>query len=258
MRAAVRGFDAGERHEVGRSCTGGHRRDRGARGRRRCPRPPEPRPSRSRSSATRPTALCDADCSLREAVIAANAAAGADVIALPAGTLTLSIAGVAEQAAATGDLDILAAGGTVTVRGAGVAATTIDANQVDRVFEVLAGARLELADLTVSDGHRERLGRARRHRRAGREPRHRARGADAAPRGRLGRLRRRRRRRHGRRLGVPRQRRGSGIRRRDVRRLGAVSERHLHGDRDPHGVHREPREPSAAPGSTSTTTHGSR
>lgn len=95
---------------------------------------------------------CDADCSLREAVIAANAAAGDDVVQLPSGTLTLSIAGQNEQAAATGDLDVLASGGTVAVRGAGAPATTIDADQVDRVFEVRARARLVLADLTITDG----------------------------------------------------------------------------------------------------------
>ena len=34
---------------------------------------------------------CDADCSLREAVIAANAAAGADTIVLPTGTFLLTL-----------------------------------------------------------------------------------------------------------------------------------------------------------------------
>ena len=49
---------------------------------------------------------CDADCSLREAIVAANAAGGADTITLPAGTYTLVIAGMGEDASATGDLDI--------------------------------------------------------------------------------------------------------------------------------------------------------
>ena len=35
---------------------------------------------------------CDADCSLRESVVAANAAVGADTITVPAGTYLLSIA----------------------------------------------------------------------------------------------------------------------------------------------------------------------
>src|SRR5690349_19345257 len=44
--------------------------------------------------------------SLRSAIIAANAHAGADTILLPAGTYTLTISGNNENAAATGDLDI--------------------------------------------------------------------------------------------------------------------------------------------------------
>lgn len=46
------------------------------------------------------------DCSLREAVIAANATPGLDIISLPAGTYTLSIPGAEEDFAATGDLDV--------------------------------------------------------------------------------------------------------------------------------------------------------
>src|SRR5207253_7588365 len=51
-------------------------------------------------------------CSLRDAVIAANASPGADIITLPAGTYTLTIGGRGENAAATGDLDIT---GPVTI-----------------------------------------------------------------------------------------------------------------------------------------------
>ncbi|MBZ0253173.1 MAG: CSLREA domain-containing protein, partial [Candidatus Methylomirabilis sp.] len=52
---------------------------------------------------------CDGDCSLREAVIAANAAPGADVIQIPAGDYSLTIVNVfdePEDASATGDLDV--------------------------------------------------------------------------------------------------------------------------------------------------------
>jgi CSLREA domain-containing protein len=49
---------------------------------------------------------CDADCSLCEAVIAANANPGADDIALPAGNYVLTIGGVGEDTGATGDLDL--------------------------------------------------------------------------------------------------------------------------------------------------------
>ena len=41
--------------------------------------------------------VCGADCSLREAIGAANALPGADVITLPAGTYTLSIVGAGED-----------------------------------------------------------------------------------------------------------------------------------------------------------------
>src|SRR3954470_19895017 len=79
---------------------------------------------------------CDSDCSLREAIVAANGSPGADVITLPAGTYTLTIGGAGEDAAATGDLDITDG---VTVNGAGAATTTIDGGAIDRVLHVLAG-----------------------------------------------------------------------------------------------------------------------
>src|ERR1017187_8246286 len=46
------------------------------------------------------------DCTFREAVIKANANAGADTIMLPAGTITLTITGQGEGLAATGDVDV--------------------------------------------------------------------------------------------------------------------------------------------------------
>src|SRR5215213_6157793 len=49
---------------------------------------------------------CDSDCSLREAVLAANAADGPDFIVLGAGIYSLSLAGAGEDLGATGDLDI--------------------------------------------------------------------------------------------------------------------------------------------------------
>ena len=60
---------------------------------------------------------CDSDCSLREAIVAANAAADADTINVPAGAYTLTIAGMLEDAGATGDLDITE---SVTITGAGL------------------------------------------------------------------------------------------------------------------------------------------
>src|SRR5262245_1907614 len=57
------------------------------------------------------------NCTLREAVIAANtdaavdacaAGSGADVITVPAGTYVLTLVGAGEDGAATGDLDLTA------------------------------------------------------------------------------------------------------------------------------------------------------
>src|SRR5262245_53166430 len=79
---------------------------------------------------------CNADCSLREAIIAANANANtSDIINIPAGTYTLTRAGANENAASTGDLDIL---GPVSIVGAGAATTivqagTTNANGIDKV-----------------------------------------------------------------------------------------------------------------------------
>jgi len=59
----------------------------------------------------------DGNCTLREAIIAANtdaavdacpAGSGADVVVVPAGTYTLTLIGADEDAAATGDLDVTA------------------------------------------------------------------------------------------------------------------------------------------------------
>ena len=91
---------------------------------------------------------CDADCSLREAVAAANADPGADTIVLGPGVFTLSRPGRGEDAASLGDLDLL---GVVRIRGAGAAQTIVDGGGEDRVFDVHAG-EAEITDLTVRGG----------------------------------------------------------------------------------------------------------
>ena len=92
---------------------------------------------------------CDADCSLREAIVAANAAGGADTIDLPAGTYTLSIAGAGEDAAATGDLDIT---DDLTITGVGSGTTIIDAAMIDRVFHVLSAATVDIVGVAMENG----------------------------------------------------------------------------------------------------------
>jgi len=78
---------------------------------------------------------CDSDCSLREAIIAANAASGLDVISLPSGTYSLTIVGGGEDSAASGDLDVT---DNLEIDGAGLANTAIEVGAGnDRVFDVI-------------------------------------------------------------------------------------------------------------------------
>ena len=92
-------------------------------------------------------------CTLRAAVMEANALDGDDTITLPAGTYTLTIAGTGENAAATGDLDIADLANKVTITGAGAASTIIDGGGIDRVFQVLGLSTLELSGVTVTNGN---------------------------------------------------------------------------------------------------------
>lgn len=97
------------------------------------------------------------NCSLREAIIAANingpvdgcpAGSGADTIILPAGIYVLTIPGTGEDTAGlTGDLDIV---DDLTIQGAGKAVTIISGNGIDRVFDIFDPA--QISDVTISDG----------------------------------------------------------------------------------------------------------
>lgn len=84
----------------------------------------------------------DGDCSLREAIRATNldqavdgcpAGNGADTILVPQGTYAFALPGVDEDEALTGDLDIRE---DLTIVGAGRRHTIIDANGLDRVFQI--------------------------------------------------------------------------------------------------------------------------
>ena len=93
------------------------------------------------------------DCSLREAVIAANAYPGPNTIILPAGVYTLSLPGANEFAAATGDLNI---NGDLTLQGATSATsviTTTGAAFGDRVFQIAPSTTMTVSDVTVSGGY---------------------------------------------------------------------------------------------------------
>ncbi|MEX1253945.1 MAG: CSLREA domain-containing protein [Dehalococcoidia bacterium] len=107
----------------------------------------------------------DGDCSLREAIVAANtdapvdacpAGAGTDRVQLPAGTYNLTIAGTGEDAAQTGDLDIndhlLILGESTATPGT----TIVDGGGLDRVFDVgpavVGPIQMEIAGVTVRNG----------------------------------------------------------------------------------------------------------
>jgi CSLREA domain-containing protein len=96
---------------------------------------------------------CDSDCSLREAIIAANDADGPDVITLPAGTFTLTISGTNENGGATGDLDIT---DSLTITGVGPAATIIDGGDLDRVLDIndplFQGISVHISGVTIQHG----------------------------------------------------------------------------------------------------------
>lgn len=93
---------------------------------------------------------CDADCSLREAVVAANALAGADTIVLPAGNYVLTLADTDENLAANGDLDITDA---VTISGPSAGTTFIDGNNTTRVLHVLTSAPVDVLGVTIRNGN---------------------------------------------------------------------------------------------------------
>ena len=102
----------------------------------------------------------DGDCSLREAIRAANndqavdacpAGNGADAIVVPAGDYVFNpaLSLTKEDFAAQGDLDILE---DLTLTGAGRTQTTLDAAGIDRVLSVAPQVKLTLADMTITGG----------------------------------------------------------------------------------------------------------
>ncbi|MDT8386327.1 MAG: hypothetical protein RQ736_02350 [Thiogranum sp.] len=90
-----------------------------------------------------------ANCTLRAAVMEANAFAGADTIYLGQGTYRLAIPGNAEHAAATGDLDVL---DTLTINGINATSTIIDAGGIDRAFELINAGPVTMSRLTIQNG----------------------------------------------------------------------------------------------------------
>ncbi len=96
---------------------------------------------------------CDpGDCSLREAITAANTSPGSDTIDLPSGTYALSIFGKGDDANLTGDLDILSG---LTINGLTTGATiTAVGGWDDRIIDSpVGGFTVELSGLTINGGN---------------------------------------------------------------------------------------------------------
>ena len=102
----------------------------------------------------------DGDCSLREAIRAANtdaavdacaAGSGTDTIVVPAGNYVFDAAlgTTGEDLALFGDLDIRQ---DVSIRGAGQTKTIVDAAGVDRVFQTWLPADVTLSGMTITGG----------------------------------------------------------------------------------------------------------
>lgn len=87
------------------------------------------------------------DCSLREAIAAANASVGNDVIEFDqtvfAGTKTITLAGTQLS---------IANSGALYINGTGAARLSISGNNASRVFNVASGANVTLNNLTVTGG----------------------------------------------------------------------------------------------------------
>ena len=88
-------------------------------------------------------------CSLRAAIMEANALSGADTITIPAGTYKLTVSGADEDNCISGDLDIRS---DLTINGAGKNLTTIDGDELDRVFHIRGEWTVTIANLTVRNG----------------------------------------------------------------------------------------------------------
>ncbi|MCK6527264.1 right-handed parallel beta-helix repeat-containing protein [Myxococcota bacterium] len=89
-------------------------------------------------------------CSLRAAVMEANALAGADSVRMPAGTVTFTLAGASEDYATTGDLDVR---DDLTVYGAGPGSTIVDAAGLDRIFHGISDVDLRVDGMTLTGGY---------------------------------------------------------------------------------------------------------
>lgn len=90
-------------------------------------------------------------CTLRAAIMEANALGGdaAHNLLVASGTYLLTRAGADEDAASTGDLDISS---YISITNGTNNPPVINGNSIDRVFDILAGGRLDLTNARVTGG----------------------------------------------------------------------------------------------------------
>jgi len=112
-------------------------------------------------TSTEDAVVQDGNCTLREAVRSANedvaydactAGSGDDVVNLGVGTYVLTIPGVNEDAAASGDLDVTA---NLVIAGAGAILTRIDGNGAvthDRVLDLIGSITVAISGVTITGG----------------------------------------------------------------------------------------------------------
>jgi len=88
-------------------------------------------------------------CTLRAAIQESNALTGSDIIELPADTYTFGIAGRGEDLAASGDLDIT---DNLSIIGDHATTTIVDADEIDRIFDIFSTANVTVSKLTIKNG----------------------------------------------------------------------------------------------------------
>jgi predicted outer membrane repeat protein len=109
----------------------------------------------NRTSDHAPNGCTRRDCTLREAITKANNHAGLDTIVLHGEkTYNLGLDNTAgdEDSNATGDLDIL---GSIAIESSNGKLATVDANAIDRVFDVVSPVSVTFRRIAIRDGQTE-------------------------------------------------------------------------------------------------------
>lgn len=88
------------------------------------------------------------DCSLREAILAVNGGVTSS-ITLPVGVYQIQQEGAGENDGATGDFDITK---PVMILGANSTDTIIDANEIERAFDIFPDAEVTISGVTIANG----------------------------------------------------------------------------------------------------------